>query len=750
MAELLTKKPSNLTEYPNSFKRQGAFPLEMDEICYSMEEAIEYANSDPKAYVGQKIVVVNNGVSKLYIIQADNSLTEYATQADLNKVIRDKAEREHEHLIADINGLDEIVEQISNSNDSVVQKGNKTFSTNTATFGIYNENYSQYSFTEGLMNLAGVKLNNKVVLNVKSAQRYDAENGDRYTQIVLNEVDERLTSLTELDSVIIYANEVYYSCKFLRIENDTIYFLNHNAAGAVSKAINAGTAVELYIIDEASAATSCHTEHVEGAYNITAETGDGAKSSRVTHIEGHSNISFGQYNHIEGIQNRALNQTEFTHIEGRMNIVDPGVDGKVGTTHVAGESNRIGVSSYSRIGGSTNTANQIRWVDILGQSNIVNDAKHSKIGGHLNLVSDVEQAIIYGSNLKASGINKAVFGMFNKENTDALMIFGIGTSNSSRKNAFEILSNGDIKYLNSQSELVSLNSSFANVENNANKIKQDLTNALETQKELTTSVQSQCDKIATSLLKEETVSTAENIYNLEGGVETVILKNYVVYGPQNPKDTYNASDYLSNPLNAIRLYDENNEETIIDYSLLSSISDYGMAYTKIDFENNEFINEGRTLIIDENSTIKTGATGGIPFFYVAIASSVAADKNNYIRDDNLLNTSVYKDYYMTGDGTGFRMFPTNTSMTLDQFKQELKERPLTIRYKHLKESNIKTQSLASYNLQNKIDVTNNVKFTIENQSNNHSLDFVTQGLYKMEVVDELPANPNPLTLYFIK
>jgi hypothetical protein len=58
MAELLNKIPTNLTEYPNSFKRQGAFPLEAYSVFYSMTDAEAYASSNPIAYVGQTLAVV--------------------------------------------------------------------------------------------------------------------------------------------------------------------------------------------------------------------------------------------------------------------------------------------------------------------------------------------------------------------------------------------------------------------------------------------------------------------------------------------------------------------------------------------------------------------------------------------------------------------------------------------------------------------------------------------------------------------
>lgn len=64
MAELLTKLPTNLTEYPNSFKRQGCFPLEAYSVFYAtadktaFEAAQDYATNNGIAYVGQTLAVV--------------------------------------------------------------------------------------------------------------------------------------------------------------------------------------------------------------------------------------------------------------------------------------------------------------------------------------------------------------------------------------------------------------------------------------------------------------------------------------------------------------------------------------------------------------------------------------------------------------------------------------------------------------------------------------------------------------------
>ena len=74
MAELLTKIPTNLTEYPNSFKRQGCFPLEAYSVFYAtadktaFEAAQDYAANNGIAYVGQTLAVVTTKVDDSTVV----------------------------------------------------------------------------------------------------------------------------------------------------------------------------------------------------------------------------------------------------------------------------------------------------------------------------------------------------------------------------------------------------------------------------------------------------------------------------------------------------------------------------------------------------------------------------------------------------------------------------------------------------------------------------------------------------------
>ena len=54
---------TNISEYPNSFKRQTAFPLDRYSLFDSLSSAEEYALSNGIAYAGQIITVVDNETS---------------------------------------------------------------------------------------------------------------------------------------------------------------------------------------------------------------------------------------------------------------------------------------------------------------------------------------------------------------------------------------------------------------------------------------------------------------------------------------------------------------------------------------------------------------------------------------------------------------------------------------------------------------------------------------------------------------
>ena len=88
MAILNVKLPTNLTEYPNSFKRQGSFPLEAYSVFYAIHDeagevvtsafaaAQDYAKNNPISYVGQILAVVDvnaDGASEVKVYKIENT-----------------------------------------------------------------------------------------------------------------------------------------------------------------------------------------------------------------------------------------------------------------------------------------------------------------------------------------------------------------------------------------------------------------------------------------------------------------------------------------------------------------------------------------------------------------------------------------------------------------------------------------------------------------------------------------------------
>lgn len=64
-----TEKSYAFMEFPLSMFRQDAFALDKTSVWPSLEAAQAYAQTDPRAYVGQTLAVVVDGVSTAYQIK---------------------------------------------------------------------------------------------------------------------------------------------------------------------------------------------------------------------------------------------------------------------------------------------------------------------------------------------------------------------------------------------------------------------------------------------------------------------------------------------------------------------------------------------------------------------------------------------------------------------------------------------------------------------------------------------------------
>ena len=95
-------------EFPLSMSRQDAFPLDKNSVFYSMSDAQTYAQTNPTAYVGQVIAVVEEGVSTVY--QIKNAAGELeALEGDVDAIVDDRIATDGEvaEMISEIFGSED-------------------------------------------------------------------------------------------------------------------------------------------------------------------------------------------------------------------------------------------------------------------------------------------------------------------------------------------------------------------------------------------------------------------------------------------------------------------------------------------------------------------------------------------------------------------------------------------------------------------------------------------------------------------
>lgn len=84
--------------FPLSMERQAAFPLDKSSVYYSKSEAQNYASSDPYAYVGQFLTVVEDGMATAYVIQDEAGtlfqLGSASEVGDIEALLANKVDKE--------------------------------------------------------------------------------------------------------------------------------------------------------------------------------------------------------------------------------------------------------------------------------------------------------------------------------------------------------------------------------------------------------------------------------------------------------------------------------------------------------------------------------------------------------------------------------------------------------------------------------------------------------------------------------
>lgn len=224
-----------------------------------------------------------------------------------------------------------------------------------------------------------------------------------------------------------------------------------HAEGCSTTASNQGAHSEG--INTNANATAAHSEghgnNVSGAYGhgegygntVTAQSG---------HVEGQGNTVSGAYSHGEGYGNTVVAAS--AHVEGQNCDIDD-VNGVA--AHAEGNSTKATKRAAHSEGERTEASNIAAHSE--GQDTIASGtAAHSEglgtVASGYGAHADGRDTVASGSYSNASGYGtkataqgQSAVGKYNKENANALFIVGSGTSDTDRKNAFEVLTDGTVK-----------------------------------------------------------------------------------------------------------------------------------------------------------------------------------------------------------------------------------------------------------------------------------------------------------------
>ena len=168
--------------------------------------------------------------------------------------------------------------------------------------------------------------------------------------------------------------------------------------------------------------------HAEGAGTTAsgdcshAEGADTTASGIASHAEGMKSNAYGIASHAEGYYD--LSFGNFSHVEGYMTTA------KGDASHAEGaDTTASGIASHAEGDGTTASGNKSHSEG----TNTTASGMHSHAEGYSTI-----------TNNKAEHAE----GKFNKSNTTTISSIGIGTSNTNRKNAFEVMQNGDTYLIN--------------------------------------------------------------------------------------------------------------------------------------------------------------------------------------------------------------------------------------------------------------------------------------------------------------
>lgn len=171
--------------------------------------------------------------------------------------------------------------------------------------------------------------------------------------------------------------------------------------------------------------------HVEGTNNICLDNSshvEGFCNRCGNMITGHSHAKIHNANHIEGQYNYIGGTLEYTysiHVEGNNNEFRGKYDYPTHAVHIEGHYNTIPLLTDG-----------------------VSSCNGAHLGGEYSKILGGRSTFAHGYNLSVKNNYEAAFGKFNAsevEGKSVLFSYGIGTSDSNRKNAISIFSDGSVE-----------------------------------------------------------------------------------------------------------------------------------------------------------------------------------------------------------------------------------------------------------------------------------------------------------------
>lgn len=185
--------------------------------------------------------------------------------------------------------------------------------------------------------------------------------------------------------------------------------------------------------------------------------------------------SFGERNHVEGCNNICF--TNGCHIEGDSNICGRHVTAhgaykSNSVIHIEGRNNDVITKDYSHNVVATHVEGGYNTVTAEKEN-----VKYSHIGGYQSSIVDCGYAFAHGFNISVSNDYETAFGRYNLSEQDGkkvLFAYGIGTSDSNRKNALSVLEDGTVVIPKMAGEYI-VNEELAHLQNRLTNIYNELT-----------------------------------------------------------------------------------------------------------------------------------------------------------------------------------------------------------------------------------------------------------------------------------